>query len=322
MREADAARVGGIGIDDIKALQQDVHKASVVVLRGMFVERIETSGVAWRVGEDAKRTYAATCAWDGRYSPVPRGALAHEPIREAVVLILYAARPGERAKDAFAGGGRIERMNIADIKGAGAAELDAAPETASKSAGAVVARCPDRDAMPRHGIDRPLSLPLVGGRFRLIDVPVGSANDTLMKAAHHTGTERYVVDHGSNARHIAGMSDPDRDCFVLFGGQDEHPGSTTFLDQTECWPEGGLYPDATQDRHHARTVCLPCRTMETVGRALTAQAKARDESDGATGRADENAVVAVLKGRRIAKPIRGLATAADTASTAAVSAGP
>ena len=93
--------------------------------------------------------------------------------------------------------------------------------------------------MHRLGLDHPLSLlPLVGGRFRFTDVPVGGGNDTLMKTAHHTGADRHFVDYGSNARHISDMSDPDRNYFVLLGGQDGHIGSTTFLDQTELWLEG------------------------------------------------------------------------------------
>ena len=66
----------------------------------------------------------------------------------------------------------------------------------------------------------------------------GGADDTLMKTAHHTGAGHHVVDYGSNARHSSDRPDPDRYYFVLPGGQDGHPGSTTFLDQIEHWLEG------------------------------------------------------------------------------------
>ena len=46
------------------------------------------------------------------------------------------------------------------------------------------------------------------------------------------------MDNGSNARHMSDLSDPDRNYFVLLGGQDGHIGRTTFLDQTELWLEG------------------------------------------------------------------------------------
>ena len=93
--------------------------------------------------------------------------------------------------------------------------------------------------MHRLGLDHPLSaLPVIGGRFRFTDVPIGGANDTLMKTAHHTAADRHFVDYGSNARHISDMSDVDRNYFVLLGGQDGHINSTTFLDQTALWLEG------------------------------------------------------------------------------------
>ena len=239
LRMAELLSGGGIGIEDVKALQQDVHKASAAALRDLFVERIDASDIAGSVGEDGKRALAAMREWDGRYSPDSRGALAYEAFREAFVRSFYAARLGERDGDAFADAGRIERMMAADIEGAGTAELDAAMGTALNGAGAVVARFPDWGAMHRLGLDHPLSrLPLVGERFRFTDVPVGGANDTLMKTAHHTGADRHFVDYGSNARHISDMSDVDRNYFVLLGGQDGHIGSTTFLDQTELWLEG------------------------------------------------------------------------------------
>lgn len=239
LRMAQLLSGGGIGIDDIRALQQDVYKASAVAQRDILVARIDASDLARSVGEDGERALALMRGWDGRYSPESRGAVAFEAFREAFVRSFYSARLGTRDADAFADAGRIERLMVADIESADPAELGTALASALRSAGAVAARFPDWGTMHRLGLDHPLSLlPLVGGRFRFTDVPVGGGNDTLMKTAHDTGADRHFVDYGSNARHISDMSDPDRNYFVLLGGQDGRIGSTTFLDQSELWLEG------------------------------------------------------------------------------------
>ena len=57
-------------------------------------------------------------------------------------------------------------------------------------------------------------------------------------ACGYTMTTLVEEDYGSNAGHIPGMSDVDRNYFVLLGGQVGHIGSTTFLDQTDLWLQG------------------------------------------------------------------------------------
>ena len=59
-----------------------------------------------------------------------------------------------------------------------------------------------------------------------------------MKTAHNFTDEKHNTTFGSNARHISDMSDPDRNYFVLLGGQDGWFGSTTFLSQYPLWEKG------------------------------------------------------------------------------------
>ena len=110
--------------------------------------------------------------------------------------------------------------------------------------------------MHRLELSHPLSLlPLVGGRYRFAEHPIGGSTDTLMKTAHGSTDRRHDTRYGSNARHISDLSDLDSNYFVLLGGQDGWINSSTFLDQLEPWLEGEY-------------IQLPLR-METVRERFT-----------------------------------------------------
>jgi penicillin amidase len=81
-------------------------------------------------------------------------------------------------------------------------------------------------------------LPVLGRAWRFTDLPAGGGSDTLMKTAHKQTGNRHAVSYGSMARHISDLSDPDRNFFVLLGGQDGWFGSTTFMDQVALWQDG------------------------------------------------------------------------------------
>jgi len=59
-----------------------------------------------------------------------------------------------------------------------------------------------------------------------------------MKTAHALTDRRHGTRYGSVARHISDLSDHDRNYFVILGGQEGWPGSTTFLDQVSLWQRG------------------------------------------------------------------------------------
>jgi penicillin amidase len=62
-----------------------------------------------------------------------------------------------------------------------------------------------------------------------------------MKTAYGFTDKRHVARYGSTARHISDLSDPDRNYFVLLGGQDGWPNSTSFIDQVPGWREGRYF---------------------------------------------------------------------------------
>ena len=107
------------------------------------------------------------------------------------------------------------------------------------AAGKKLARFPTWGEMHRLQLRHPLSfLPVIGGRYAFVDEAIGGSTDSLMKTAHPATDERHSAGYGANARHVSDLGDPDRNWFVLLGGQDGWLNSTTFLDQVPLWLEG------------------------------------------------------------------------------------
>jgi penicillin amidase len=82
------------------------------------------------------------------------------------------------------------------------------------------------------------SFPLVGRSWRFGNWPANGGSDTLAKTANAPTNRRHHSNLSSTARHISNLADPDANFFVLLGGQDGWPGSTTFLDQARMWRRG------------------------------------------------------------------------------------
>ena len=238
-RMTELLGAGPVGIDDVKALQQDVYMPSSAALRDALLGALDRAGVAAGADTAGTRAIELMRAWDGHYRRDSAGAVAFEAFRDAFAREFYVASLGEEDWAAFAGFAGIRKLMIADMGRAGEAELAAALEPALSAAAAAVAEFPEWGAMHRLGLAHPLSfVPLIGDRYRFADLPAGGSSDTLMKTAHGSTGGRHFTRYGSNARHISDMSDPDRNYFVLLGGQDGHFNSASFLDQAELWFSG------------------------------------------------------------------------------------
>ena len=79
------------------------------------------------------------------------------------------------------------------------------------------------------------SIPYLGGKWRLLEYPVSGGGTTLFKTASQKTTEKHYVSYGANARHISDMSDPRKNFFVLYGGQDGWMTTDNTIDQIELW---------------------------------------------------------------------------------------
>ena len=240
-----------IGPDALGRLQRDVYMASAAALRDLIMARLDALGIAAEVGSEEGEIITLLRDWDGHFRHDSRGALAYELFRNRFTEGFYSGRLGAEDWAAFASVAGVQDLLLDDIAQANPEELAPLLRDSLTRAAADIADLDHWGDIHRLGLNHPLSfLPIIGGRFRFSDHPIGGSNETLMKTAHGTTNERHTVRYGSNARHVSDLSDMDRNDFTLLGGQDGWINSTTFLDQVPLWLEG-------------RPVQLPLR-LETV----------------------------------------------------------
>lgn len=250
---------GPVGVEDLAAFQRDVFQRSAVVLRDAWLARLAEAGAA-PDATAARALLERMAGWDGRYEAESTGALAFE-------LTLYhfvQAHYGDGRFAAYQAGANPLALIAQDVA------ADPAEAVAASLLPALTAAAGDFDGfgtwgeMHRLGLAHPLSfLPLIGGRYRFADVPAAGTSETLMKTAHSLTNERHFTRFGSQARHISDLSDPDRNWFVLLGGQDGWFNSSTFLDQFGLWQAGEyvqvpLRPETARANAH-RTMSLTPR---------------------------------------------------------------
>jgi penicillin amidase len=230
---------GAVDIEILAGLQQDTYMSSSVALRDLVVAKMEALGMDGKLGGDARDAYDLMLAWDGHYDPDARAPVAFEAFRAAFLARFYRDILDGTDWAAFAGIDRTQEITREDIGNADAEVLAAALTAGFEAAGAAAATGDTWGDRHRLLIRHPLgSIPLVGGRYRFLDLPAGGSSETLMKTAHGPADGRHRVQYGSQARHISDLADPDANYFVLLGGQDGWFNSSTFLDQVELWREG------------------------------------------------------------------------------------
>ncbi len=234
--EAEAA----VGVETLKAIQQDVYMSSSVALRDLFIVKLDALGMTAAADTDGKEAIAQLRDWDGEYRADSVGPVAFEQFRAGFTTSFYALLYGDDDGEAFASVGRRTALLHEDIAAAGEETLRSALAAGLAAAAEGLDSFANWGEMHRLSLAHPLSnVPLIGGRYEFAEAGVGGSSETLMKTAHQASGERHNVSYGANARHISDMTDPDENYFVLLGGQDGWFNSTTILDQWELWRRGG-----------------------------------------------------------------------------------
>jgi penicillin amidase len=240
LRMAELVGQGGpLDLEALKRLQRDVYMPSAARLRDLFLRKLEVAGLIASATGKAQEAIEVLRAWDGRYETGARGPVAFEAFRKAVSAAFYEVTYGTQDWAAFANVGRIKSLMIEDLERAAAEELEPALAGGLAAAAEALGEFADWGAMHRLALAHLLGrLPVIGGRYRFAERPIGGSTDTLMKSAHGLTDARHVARYGSTARHISDMSDLDLNYFVLLGGQDGWINSANFLDQLPLWLAG------------------------------------------------------------------------------------
>jgi penicillin amidase len=230
---------GAVDVPDIKMMQRDVYVESSSALNSLLVRKMHESGIADRASDEARRVLDLMATWDGTYAADSQQPVAFELFRHAFTQGFYQASFGASGWAAFAGVAAIKTLLIQDIEARPAESLASMLAESLDAAGKKLSHFPTWGDMHRLQLRHPLSfLPVIGGRYAFVDEPIGGSTDSLMKTAHPATDERHRTSYGANARHISDLGDPDRNWFVLLGGQDGWLNSTTFLDQVPLWLDG------------------------------------------------------------------------------------
>ena len=249
-----------VDLETIMALQQDVHMASAVALRDLFVARLDAAGLTEAATGDAAEAIRRIRDWDGHYRPDSVGAVSFEQFRDGFVRAFYPLAFGEEEGQALAAVGRMTALLPDDMAAANPEVVRGALAAGLETAASGIHSYARWADMHRLQLAHPLaSAPIIGQRYRFAEHGVGGSSDTLMKTAHDASSERHQVRFGANARHVSDLTDPDANYFVLLGGQDGWLHSSTMLDQWPLWRDGNyvhipLSLEAVRERFPHRLV--------------------------------------------------------------------
>ncbi len=223
-----------VSVETARKVQRDVHWTAALAERDRLLTWLGPGGQRRDLRQ--ARLIAELSRWDGEYGANSRGALAFELISYHLARRLV----GRRRREAYAASWGMRGLIWQDVRSAAPERRERAVQAALRDAARAMRRQASWGDMHRLRLGHPLMLmPLLGRAWRVADLPAAGSSETLLKTAHPFTGARHASRYGSCARHISDLADPDRNDFVLLGGQDGWLGSSTFADQLALWQRGG-----------------------------------------------------------------------------------
>lgn len=230
-----------VSLDDVKNLQLDSYSDQNYDLNNWFMVKIEPFQT--KLQKKHELLFNTINQWDGYYSKSSKGPVAIEIFYFQLAQILY----GELYKD------KKIRKTFFDGE-YWAWDLQKALDTISIS---------KLETYTIHAFEKSIknfekyknwgemhrlkfgppqsSIPIIGEKFLLLDIPIDGTSHSLNKSAHTFSDKIHRVSYGSNSRHIHDMGNINNNYFVLLGGQDGWTSSPHNYDQVELWVNGKYF---------------------------------------------------------------------------------
>ncbi|TVQ41575.1 MAG: penicillin acylase family protein, partial [Geminicoccaceae bacterium] len=222
---------GTLGVEDLFAIQQDVVSEPAAVLAAGLVERADALHLLHPLLAELR-------LWDGAYAIEARGPVVFETILYHLTRELYANSRGEVSRE-LTSWANLQLFLLADLDAHTPQRRLEILQAALANAAGDAARYANWGEMHRIRVGHVLgNLPVIGGFFRIADLPSAGSRETLMKRSHNLERGRHRATFGAQSRHVSDLADVDANWFVLFGGQDGWLGSTNFADQVDLWKSG------------------------------------------------------------------------------------
>ena len=243
-----------IDLDELKRIQRDVHRTSAIAERDSLLCWIADAKL-----EEPRDLAARIAEWSGDYGVDSAGAFAFE----LVVYHLASRLVPKRKRRAYSAAWGARELIWSEICAADPFRRAAALRRALRSAAGDFGRGATWGSRHRLRIAHPLAaVPLIGRRFRGVDLPAAGTSDTVMKTAHALTNRRHRARYGSVARHMSDMADPDANWFALLGGNDGWLESDTTLDQLKLWQKSEyirvpLRPETAHTAFPHKTILTP-----------------------------------------------------------------
>ena len=222
-------------IDDLKKIHLDVASPAARKLTELVLDRIDQLALADRTPE----LIGLLRGWDHSFRAKAKAPVAFTALAARLAEGYYGAMMGEEAVRAVIGSAALVEQLTRDLTGEDPTNLKPLLVQALDQAAEDAAGFENWGQMHRLQLNHFLGrVPLIGSRYRYLDLPADGSQTTLLKTAHQVTAEKHASFYGSTARHISDLADPNANYFLLLGGQDGWLGSTTMLDQVPMWQEG------------------------------------------------------------------------------------
>ncbi len=228
-----------VDVKALQAIQCDVYSLSDHHLNQLLVERARKCGATKTIVDKHPEFQRQWSNWDGYYHSQSRGAVAFQ------ALVAAFAEP---ALTTLFDSQELRNAIIASPELLIQTLIQALPDIPDEKFMPILVHSADEAVVATGGVEKwgdiqvlkinhfLANTPYIGGRYRFASFPYYGANSTIQKSARGGITPaRQTVRYGANARHISDLCDPDKNYFILLGGQDGYINSAGFMDQVPLW---------------------------------------------------------------------------------------